>query len=318
MKFAQGLLFVFLLLGLFYTAIPDVFAQGLPPEIVQCGGEGQEMCKVCDIVKLGMNILNFFVFFSTLLATLLFVNAGVLYLFSPANPGNISKAHHIFTNTLIGILIILCAWLVVDTVMRNLYDQQGTGWGPWNEILCKPGGAAPLQAPTTPTAPPTGGVACTSIQPLSNPPFTDVWAQSMEASDGTALVWQNTDPRLRTCAERFANSVRGRITSAYRPQEYQTHLRQIHEKWCLQGLRSSTDPACAQLKDDVRREAEMHSLQNCGTVGATSRHTSGTAVDIGNISNYNAVASQAASYCLRWANYPGDPYHYDLISGCSC
>jgi hypothetical protein len=228
MKFAQGLLFVFLLLGLFYTTTPDVFAQGLPSEIVTCGGtnpdgSAQGMCKVCDIVELGMNILNFFVFFSTLLATLLFVNAGVLYLFSPANPGNISKAHKIFTNTLIGILIILCAWLVVDTVMKNLYSEGA--WGPWNEILCKPGGAAPLQAPTTPTAPPVAVSETCPETPLTPIPAGIALSSNLycHSCPGGCTVSATMASRLSSLNSRLAGGeFSWRVTEAFPPSGYTT------------------------------------------------------------------------------------------------
>lgn len=150
--------FVFL-----FVATATAQAQGMPTELVTCGDRGQAMCNVCNLVGLAQNVLNFFVFFSTLVAALLFVNAGVLYLFSPSNPGNVSKAHRIFTNTLVGMLIILTSWLVVGTVMTNLYGQEGT-WGPWNRILCAPGGATPIQAPVTPTAPvATAPSTCTDL-----------------------------------------------------------------------------------------------------------------------------------------------------------
>jgi Lysozyme like domain len=67
----------------------------------------------------------------------LFVNAGILYVMSPSNPGNVSRAHKIFTNTLIGLIIILVAYLLIDTIMKALYADPGAKWGPWNEFLCK-------------------------------------------------------------------------------------------------------------------------------------------------------------------------------------
>lgn len=138
--------------GALVLVSPDVVSA---QQIVPCYGDDE--CTVCDVVELGQNIINFFVIFSVIVAALLFVNAGVLYVFSPANPGNISKAHRIFTNALVGLIIILTSWLVVDTVMKMLY---GGGWGPWNEILCKAGPQGPatpeIEPPTTPpVTPPT-------------------------------------------------------------------------------------------------------------------------------------------------------------------
>jgi len=156
-------LFVVMLPLFFFVApvalVPET-THALAP-IVPCGTGGWNtmtsggLCQACDIVTLAKNLIDFFVFLVVIVATLLFVNAGVLYIFSPANPGNISRAHHLFTSTLIGLIIVLASWLLVDTVMKALYDNTpvnsgGTAWGPWNQILCG-GGSAPSTPPTATT-----------------------------------------------------------------------------------------------------------------------------------------------------------------------
>jgi hypothetical protein len=102
----------------------------------QTGGEtcytGE--CTICDVQILAMNILRFMVAFVILMAALLFVNAGVLYIMSPANPGNIARAHKMFTSTIVGLIIVLAAYLIIDTIMRALYSQGPLG--PWSEFLC--------------------------------------------------------------------------------------------------------------------------------------------------------------------------------------
>lgn len=93
-------------------------------------------CTTCGLVTLASNLINFAIFLGVILAALLFAYAGGLYLFSAANPGNISKAHKIFWDVLLGLVIILVAWMVIDTVMKVLYGNGPQGWGPWNTILC--------------------------------------------------------------------------------------------------------------------------------------------------------------------------------------
>jgi len=103
------------------------------------GGAGA--CSFCDLMRLAQNIINFLVYAGVLIAALLFVNAGVLYVMSSASPGNVSKAHRIFINTLIGLIIVLAAWLVIDVVMKTLLNSTtvigGQQIGPWNNIVCK-------------------------------------------------------------------------------------------------------------------------------------------------------------------------------------
>lgn len=98
-------------------------------------------CTVCDMQKLAQQVLNFCFILMIILAALLFVNAGFKYLMAASDPGGVSQAHKIFTNTLIGIVIILCAWLIVDTILKQLAGSSIGSYGPWNEILCKNSGS---------------------------------------------------------------------------------------------------------------------------------------------------------------------------------
>ena len=153
MKFQYLLALVALLGATAMFITPDLVSAQGPATLVPCGtDENPDECTVCHLVALGQNIMNFFVFASVVVATLLFVNAGVLYVFSPGNPGNISRGHKIFTNTLVGILIILSSWILIDFVMRQLVKPellqsgapgQANRWGPWNNILCAPGPRGP-------------------------------------------------------------------------------------------------------------------------------------------------------------------------------
>jgi len=100
-------------------------------EIVPCGNGESDECSVCDLQTLANEVIEAIVVIGALLATLLFVNAGILYVLSPSNPGNIAKAHSIFTSTLVGFLIILGSWLIIDVIMDTL-----TGSDDWKNVLC--------------------------------------------------------------------------------------------------------------------------------------------------------------------------------------
>lgn len=152
------------------------------------GGPGYTVageCDFCDIVKLAQKLINFFVAFTVVVATLMFVYAGILYMTSASNEGNIKKAHGIFWSVLMGLVFVLAAWLIVDVVMKAFYGNwndpnvanQGR-WGPWNKIICpsdvpQPDRCRPLnvegEAPITPTTtPPT--MSCYEIrEPAGGP-----------------------------------------------------------------------------------------------------------------------------------------------------
>ena len=120
--------------------------------LVPCGGENQKPCGYCDFIALGNNLLQFFVYAAGAIATLLFVYAGILYVTSGPNPGNIEKAHRIFWHVLIGLTITLAAWLIVHTLFvllaRGPNGELQSGLAPWSAIVCEvSGGGAAAAAP---------------------------------------------------------------------------------------------------------------------------------------------------------------------------
>lgn len=156
---------VFLLLLL--TPLADASAQGLVP----CGTtENPKPCEVCDIPRLTQNLLNFFVFFSVIVATLMFTYAGILFLTVTTNPEQATKARTIFGSVFIGLVIVLTAWLVVDTILKAFVDE--SRFGPWNEIQCGPDRGSDVPSvnsgarPTVSAQPSTPQESCASCVSL--------------------------------------------------------------------------------------------------------------------------------------------------------
>lgn len=106
-------------------------ALGLVPIVPEsCNGVGG--CQsVCDIAQVAQNLLNDAIYIAVFLSAVLFAWAGWKYLTSVANPEGITTARSIFFNVIIGLVIILAGWLVIDTLMKTL---TGASFGPWNKI----------------------------------------------------------------------------------------------------------------------------------------------------------------------------------------
>ena len=98
--------------------------------LVPCGGVD---CNVCDLALLAQNILNAGIYIAIFLSAILFAWAGWKYVTAGGNPGKATDARKIFTNVVIGLVIIIAGWLVVDTVMKTLVNEEAT-FGPWNRI----------------------------------------------------------------------------------------------------------------------------------------------------------------------------------------
>ncbi len=86
--------------------------------LVPCTGSS---CNICHLWQLGSNIINFISFNLAIpVATLLFIVAGVFFLTSGGDESRVTKARTIFTNTVIGLIIIFASWLLIDTLFKTL------------------------------------------------------------------------------------------------------------------------------------------------------------------------------------------------------
>ncbi len=121
------------------TAPALVSSAVFPGSIVTCSGAIKEgnlnPCTICDIAQVAQNVLNTGIFIAVFLSAILFAWAGGIYLTNIVNPSGITKAKTLFGSVLIGLLIILGAWLIIDTLMKTLTPNSGQ-FGPWNEV-CK-------------------------------------------------------------------------------------------------------------------------------------------------------------------------------------
>ncbi len=142
-------------LGLFIAPISAFAQPSFTGQLVPCGEpcatpdgrDGIRECTTCDLVALTQRIINFLIFAAVVIAVLLFVYAGFLMVSAGGNEGQLSTAKGIFWSVLIGIIIVLAAWLIVNVIMQVLYREPGTTdagitFRPWNQIIC-PGAVNP-------------------------------------------------------------------------------------------------------------------------------------------------------------------------------
>jgi hypothetical protein len=131
----------FLILPLFTFAqykppIADGVITGTDNGLVPCEGS---FCSTCDVVVLANTGIKWLLTLSFLFFAILALRAGWKLIISQGNPGALSDAKQSFTNAFIGLIIILTAWIFVDTLMRQLL-KGGTGdvngYGPWSKVQC--------------------------------------------------------------------------------------------------------------------------------------------------------------------------------------
>jgi hypothetical protein len=109
-------------------------AAGLPTQIVPCSGavarDGLPACTICHIAELAQNLLNSAIFLAVFMSAILFAYAGWLYLTNEALQGQ-SEARGLFKDVVMGLIVILGAWLVIDTLMKTVSGGQ---YFPWNSV----------------------------------------------------------------------------------------------------------------------------------------------------------------------------------------
>ena len=110
--------------------------------IVPCGnikdasGEVINPCTQCELLHLTRHIIDFLMIAATpILATFFFVIAGVFLMVGGANPGMLSTGKRIFKDTFIGLVIVMMAWLITNTIIRTLADPGVVG-NKWYEFSC--------------------------------------------------------------------------------------------------------------------------------------------------------------------------------------
>jgi hypothetical protein len=103
-----------------------------------------------------------------------------------------------------------------------------------------------------------------------------------------------------------ARRLRPQIESGYRPPAYQTHIREVYDKWQL--LQNNNDAACADTKSQVKVEFKKHS-KFAHQPGNTSHHSSKQAVDI-HLSDYTDADTIAAG-CNMSRPVANDRSHFE-------
>jgi len=116
-----------------YTAIGfsiiiffSVFLVPLVSSVAFAGGEklvacdNPPDCTFDDLIKTIENVVQFLVILATSIATIIIAWAGFLYLTAAGNSSKISQAHNLIWKAVVGFLIVLAAWLIVEVILDSL------------------------------------------------------------------------------------------------------------------------------------------------------------------------------------------------------
>jgi hypothetical protein len=124
--------------------VPDVaVAQISLAEYAGCSGPD---CSSCNLVNLANGLITWLIGFLFIIFAIIMAYAGFGLVTSGGNHHELDEAKNRFVNALIGLIIVLSAWLIVDTIMRGLVGREGregqipngqvSGWLYWSTVEC--------------------------------------------------------------------------------------------------------------------------------------------------------------------------------------
>jgi len=264
-------------------ALQNQAAQGL----VTCSGLDCDFCKLGEMTN---NIINWLFGFLIVLAVFVFAYAGFKLVTSGGNSDAMKYAKERFIYVVLGILLMLASWLIVDTIMRGLTGQGMNFWGRFEVDRCG-----------SMTAPQDGNYGEFNLEFDAESEDDQHTLPAHPGGAGTncgvneatlvSIPGQGGHRAVPYVAERFSEvqrilAQRGlsvRVTSSYRSDARQTQL------W-------DECPRC-QREGTVARP--------CSRGGNGSRHTSGRALDLVSSGTDNDIVSACkaagASFTMTYA-----------------
>lgn len=240
----------YLIAGVILLVPVFVMAQ-MPEKLVPCTGEIGDPCNACQLVTLADNILQFLVGLSIFVAIAAFTWAGFLFVTAAGNESQITKAKGTFSAVAIGLIIVLAAWLIIDTLLRI---TTGDDIDDWVARVC-------VEAPPDATRP-----------PATNPP--DEGDDFEEECKDENLAESYRVP----ATPRNSGSLNATVDCIMRNSEY---VRTHHDPAKLFTF-DQDNPKCNFTRGEVLTDCGMtkcsHSTHSCHYGGAN--HTDGAyAVD---------------------------------------
>jgi uncharacterized membrane protein YgcG len=104
--------------------------------LVPCGGAKEPRCETCHVMQLVNGVIGWLVLILGTVAAIIIVYAGFKLVMSGGNRHAMEDAKELISNMLIGYVIVLAGWLLIDTGMKMLLTNGETPLGMWNQLQC--------------------------------------------------------------------------------------------------------------------------------------------------------------------------------------
>ncbi|MDO8567053.1 MAG: pilin [bacterium] len=185
-----------------HAGIP-FFGPIIPDAYNQCAaGWGMLIDVINRIISLLITLAIVFV------APLMIAYAGFLFVVNPVNPSGKEKAKSVLLNTVVGIVIALAGWMIVDAIMVALYNPDtpiaGGRLGVWSDLIGSHGAlpCIPLAESLRQAVPGVGitGIDASGGQFLALPTSGDCVASNLiQATAGSAYTLTQSQANTLSC-----------------------------------------------------------------------------------------------------------------------
>ncbi|MBI5306317.1 hypothetical protein HZB04_01905 [Candidatus Wolfebacteria bacterium] len=123
-----------ILLSTFYFLLSINSAQAALGGLVPCGPgiSGNETCNFCHLITLVNRIINFALYDIAIpLVVVMTLYGGFVIMTAGDDAGKVTEGKNIIQAAVIGVLVALGAWLIINTVLLALTDNQSLILTPW-------------------------------------------------------------------------------------------------------------------------------------------------------------------------------------------
>ncbi len=107
--------------------------------IIQCGRPGHELCTLCDLIKGIYDIVQYIIKIAVWVTLAAIAVGGGMYALSAGESKMIELAKGAMKNALIGLVIVLTAWLMINTLLLVIGTQSNLGISgvvSWGKFEC--------------------------------------------------------------------------------------------------------------------------------------------------------------------------------------
>ena len=102
--------------------------------LVQCGNPGQPACNICSLLALIQILINYAIDLAFAFAGLFIAWGAFVIMTAGGSEEKVKKGKEVMTTAIVGLVIMLSAWLILGTVLQVLTGSATKL--PWTSITC--------------------------------------------------------------------------------------------------------------------------------------------------------------------------------------